>query len=401
MVSDRGEWPEVTYETLPWEFDESSPVSRTVRRRHLGPYRAALVPSIASQSLRLDSGTAARVEDAATEIARFDAELGQEIAPFSAILLRSESAASSNIEQLTASARAIAEAELRPLDRTNASLIVANVAAMDAAIALSNRLDGNAILAMHEALMIRSQPSIAGQWRQQQVWIGGQAAGPHEAMFVPPHHRHLPAAMDDLLAYLDRDDVPVLVQAAIVHAHFETIHPFPDGNGRTGRALLHAQLRNKGLTRNVTVPVSAGLLADTASYFGALDAYRSGNPVPIVERLAEAAFVAIGNGRRLVEELRAVRATWVEQLKLRRDASAWRALDVLMRHPVVNARLLADELGVAAPNVYRALEPLLAADIVAEFTDKRRNQLWRAPDVLSALDAFAVRSGRRTLPNRP
>ena len=56
--------------------------------------------------------------------------------------------------------------------------------------------------------------------------------------------------------------MPVLAHAALAHAQFETIHPFEDGNGRTGRALVHAMLRSKGLTRTVTVPISAGLLVD-------------------------------------------------------------------------------------------------------------------------------------------
>jgi Fic family protein len=394
VVSPLGAWPALTFEEFPWELDESIPASRTARRRHLGPYRAAVASQIATSTLVLPGEVGALAEDAATEIARFDAELGREIAPFAAVLLRTESAASSNIENLTASARAIAEAELVPAGRSNAALIVSNTAAMSAAVALAARLDRAAILAMHLALLEPSQPEIAGRWREEQVWIGGQAIGPHDALFVPPHHRHVAGAIDDLLTYITRDDVPVLAQAAVVHAQFETIHPFPDGNGRTGRALLHAHLRNKGLTRNVTVPVSAGLL-DTDAYCDALTAYRTGDPAAIVERLALAAFTAIDNGRRLVADLHAIRADWEGRLRLRRDAGAWRVLDVLLRHPVVNARLLASELGVAPQNTYRALEPLAAAEIIVEFTDKKRNQLWRAPDVLVALDACAARAGRR------
>jgi len=67
------------------------------------------------------------------------------------------------------------------------------------------------------------------------------------------------------------------------HAQFETIHPFTDGNGRTGRALVQAMLRNKGLTRQITVPVSAGLLSDTSAYFVALTSYRDGDAAPIVQ----------------------------------------------------------------------------------------------------------------------
>ena len=114
--------------------------------------------------------------------------MGGEIAPFGAVLLRSESAASSQIENLTASARAIAEAEIGASARRNAAEIVANTQAMEAAVALSDRLDADTILTMHRALMHSNEPGTAGAWRDQQVWIGGTTLGPHEAWYVAPHH---------------------------------------------------------------------------------------------------------------------------------------------------------------------------------------------------------------------
>ena len=389
-------WPALTYETLPWELSETVPVSRTARRRHRGTYEAAVVPEIVGQDVLLPAEVAALVEDASTEVARFDSEMGTELAPFSAILLRSESAASSKIENLTASARAIAEAELHPHARGNASLIVANTRSMNAAIALSDRIDADAILGMHEALLSQSRPDIAGRWRSEQVWIGGSDLGPHGALFVPPRHDRVPESIEDLVAFIDRDDIPVLVHAALAHAQFETIHPFPDGNGRTGRALLHAQLQNKGLTRNVTVPVSAGLLTNTDEYFDALSEYRNGNPLLIVASVAWASLAAVGNGRQLIRDLRGVRSSWDERVKVRRGATAWKIADLLLRHPVVNAPLIAEELGIAGQNTYRSLQPLVDAGVLVEFSDRKRNQLWRAPEVLEALDRFAARAGRRS-----
>lgn len=387
-------WPAVTYESLPWQ-PADVPASRTARRRYRGSYEAAVVPPIVSVAVVLASETAAVVEEAAAEIARFDAELGREIAPFAAVLLRSESAASSKIENLTASARAIAEAELHGHAGRNASMIVANERAMSAAIALAKRIDGEAILAMHAALLERSDPDIAGQWRDQPVWIGGGDLGPHGAAFVPPRHDRVPAGIADLVAFIERDDVPVVAHAALAHAQFETIHPFPDGNGRTGRALVHAHLRAKGLIRNVTVPVSAGLLTDIDGYFAALTRYRGGDPTAVVEAFAAAAFRAVANGRRLVDELHAIRHHWQGRVRARRDAAAWRVAELLLRHPVVNAALVAAEIGIAPQNAYRSLRPLADAGVLVEFTDRKRNQLWRAPEVLDALDRFAARAGRR------
>jgi len=100
-------------------------------------------------------------------------------------------------------------------------------------------------------------------------------------------------------------------------ARAAAFHPFPDGNGRTGRALIHAMLRGHGLTRNVTVPVSAGLLTDTLGHFGALTAHRDGEPAAIVETLAHASFAAAANGRQLVLDLRAIRLSWGAKLKVR------------------------------------------------------------------------------------
>lgn len=246
---------------------------------------------------------------------------------------------------------------------------------------------------MHEALLGASRPEWVGHWRNQQVWIGGRNS-PHTAKFVPPHHERVPAAMDDLVAFIAREDIPPFVQAALGHAQFETIHPFPDGNGRVGRALIHALLRGKGLTRHVTVPVSAGLLNNTDTYFEALDEYRNGDPVAIVQRLSDAAFSAIGNGRVLVEDLQWLRAEWGVALKARSNSSAWKLLDLLVRHPVINSPLVQRELGVATVNALRAIDRLTAVGILKEVSGNHRNQVWEASEVLTALDAFAERAGR-------
>lgn len=397
MVPGADTWPAVAYESLDW--DDRYPAGLAPRsevRRHRGPYEAAVTADTARLELALPGAVAAEAADAASELSRFDAEMGGEIAPFGAVLLRSESAASSQIENLTASARAIAEAEIGLTGRRNAGLIVANTRAMEAAVRLAQRLDEASILEMHRSLMEADGPEIAGRWRSGQVWIGGGSLGPHHALFVPPHHDRVAPAIEDLVTFMGRDDLPVLPHAAVAHAQFETIHPFPDGNGRTGRALVHAMLRNKALTRNVTVPVSAGLLADTQRYFDALTAYRDGDPSAIVAQFSTASFAAIDNGRRLVRELRDVRATWDDRVTARSDANVWRVADLLLRHPVINGALVARELEVRLPNVYRQIEPLVGAGVITEFTDQKRNRAWRSPEVLRALDDFAARAGRRS-----
>jgi Fic family protein len=396
MVSD-GSWPQVDWELRPWKPRIASEhVSASVRRRHSGSYRAAVVPLIADHTPQLPSEVTALAEEASVEIARFDAELGAEVAPFASVLLRSESASSSMIENLTSGAKSIALAELGSTEKHNASEIVGNVAAMRAALELAERLDADAILAMHAALLGELHPNIAGRWRSEQVWIGGASFGPHQAMFVPPHHEHMVLLIDDLVAFMGRTDIPLLAQAAIAHAQFETIHPFPDGNGRTGRALIHSMLRGHGLTNNVTVPVSAGLLTDTNSYFDALTAYRDGEPSTIVQRLADATFAATTNGRQLVAALRGIRMSWNDAVKARRGASAWQVADLLLRQPVLDAASVGAELRIAPQNAQRAIAPLADAGVLTEFTGLKRNRMWQAREVLTALDDFAARAGRRS-----
>jgi Fic family protein len=389
-------WPAVGSEDLPWRPATTFALPSGQARRQAGPYQAAVTPEIATVGdVPLSTGTRSLVTEAATEIARFDAEVGADLAPFTAILLRTESVASSRIENLTASAKAIALAELGDTDRANATVIVANTTAMQAAIALADRLDGDAILAMHEMLLGTAEPVWAGKWRTVQNWIGGSDWSPHNALFVPPHPDRVPAAIHDLERFLSRDDLPVLVQAAVAHAQFETIHPFADGNGRTGRALVHSLLRGKGLTRKITVPVSAGLLADTTRYFDALTAYREGDPEPIVERLASASFAAINNGRALVGDLHALRADWDDAISARRGASAWQLADMVLSQPVVDSSLVQRQLDVTAPAALRAIEQLVDAGALTKISGRQRYRRYSAPQVLEALDAFAVRSGRR------
>lgn len=388
-------WPSISYETRPWHLPDGGHVSRTQRKRVAGPYQAAVVPHIAAiPSVSLRKEVVALADEATAEIARFDGSVGTLLAPFASILLRSESSASSRIEQLTASAKAIALAEVGVPRHNNASQIVANTRAMEAAIALADVLDAQAIAAMQAVLLSGHAPGLVG-WRTEQVWIGGSNFGPHDATFVPPHHSHVEADIDDLLRFLHRDDVPALIQAAAAHAQFETIHPFADGNGRTGRALIHALLRARGITTNVTIPVSAGLLTDTDAYFDALTRYRAGDPEPIVASLAGASLAAIHNGGLLVEELREVRASWDDRIKARRDSVAWRIADHLLAQPAIAWSTLERAFAVGSTSAYRAVDHLVLAGVLTEVSGKGWGRIWTAPEVLTALDAFAARAGRR------
>ncbi|MFJ3384719.1 MULTISPECIES: Fic family protein [unclassified Curtobacterium] len=382
--------------TLP-RLDNPDLLSRRQRETRSTPYRAAVPPAIAGLDVSISARSLAEATDASGAITRFDAAYAHFPAPFSAVLLRSESASSSEIEHLTAGARAISEAEIDERVQGNAPQIVRNVRAMEAAIALSDDISNDTVIAMHHELLSDTAPSMVGRYRDEQVWIGGRL--PHAAEFVPPHHARVPDAMDDLVAFIRRADVPVLVQAAIAHAQFETIHPFPDGNGRTGRALLQAILRRGRVLQHLTVPVSSGLLTDLDAYFGALDAYRRGNASPIVDVVADASLAGLRNASVLADDLRQLESRWYFAMReLRADATARRIARLSIEHPVLNSRLAVQRTGATRPAVLNGLAQLVDLGVLRLGNSKQRNRIWINDAVIDALDAFADRSGRRQLP---
>lgn len=390
-----GGWPPLDWEPLQWESKVGSG-RRFMTETPYVPYKAAIPPFIAEISYTPSGEVTAVAEDAALAIRDFDHQFGDGVAPFSAILLRAESVSSSQIENVTADARSIGMAELGDDSKRNATLVVDNGAAMNAALAAADSLETGTILEMHRALMRHAHPEGAGHWRDEPVWIGASSVSPMGAEFVAPDAKRVPKLMDDLMGYAGRNDIQILAQAAIAHAQFETIHPFTDGNGRTGRALLHAMLRSKGLTRTVTVPVSAGLLNDVTGYHDALTAYREGDPGRIILLTAEATFRAIDNGRQLAGDIAAARERWKDCIKARKDAAAWKITDVLARQPVVNAKLLEDRLGLSGPTIWRQMQVLEEAGVVEGFDKFKRGRHWRSDEILDALDSFAARSGRRS-----
>jgi Fic family protein len=388
-----------------WEMDPDGAFSRAERQRGAGPYESAVPARIATYSPALPTTLAADLEDATNALMSLDAHaalaLGKDnaaLGPMSAILLRTESATSSQIENLTAGARQLALAELDESKSENAQVIVANVRAMEAALKLADRLNEQSILAMHRELLLR-QPgweSYAGIFRDELVWVGGDRASPRGARHIAPQADLVPAAIDDMLAFARRDDVPVLAQAAIAHAQFETIHPFADGNGRTGRALVQAMLRGKHLIRSTTAPLSAGLLRDTAAYFDALTSYRSGDAGPIVERFSDAARYAAVSGKKLVDDLAHEQERSRDLLgSLRRQAGAWKVLPHLIAHPVINSAYLQEHLGMNPMAAGRALDQLTAAGVLREATGLRRNRVWQQHEILGILDSYAANIRRR------
>lgn len=387
-------WPAIGTKSQAWNAPSDNDISRRQALRHRGPYQVAVVDNISSQELNVPVSRLALADEAAVELSRFDSEVGQLVAPFASILLRSEASSSSQIENLTSSPAAIVRAELGLKETANSSLIVSNQNAMTAAVAASAELNSNSILRMHKVLMQQSDPTHAGKFRQEPVWIGGSIYGPHGAEYVAPDFESVPNLVEDLVSFCNRTDLPVLVQVAIAHAQFETIHPFTDGNGRTGRALVQVLLHRMGVTRSVMVPVSAGLLRDTPKYFSALTQYRLGNPLAIIDVFAEASLLAVQNGRALAAELEAVRMQWQSMIQTRSDAGAKHLLDSLLGQPLITSARAVEILQRTPANAQLAIDKLVEVGILTQQGRAKRNRVWQADDVLLALDNFAVRIKR-------
>jgi Fic family protein len=202
--------------------------------------------------------------------------------------------------------------------------------------------------------------------------------------------------MSDLIAFAQRVDLPVIFQMAVAHAQFETIHPFADGNGRTGRALIHVMLRQAGLVTGTVVPISAGLLTDTQTYFAALSAYRAGDAGPIVQQFSDASRFAATSGRELIDRLIGQLDEARELMRgLRTQATAWQVLPHLISHPVLNSSVLTRQLKLSDTAAQRALAQLTDAGVLVERSGGRRHRIWQHEGILGVLDEYAAGLRRR------
>lgn len=344
------------------------------------------------------------LEEASAALVRFDSYavtvLGpnsSSLGPMSAVLLRTESTSSSQIENLTVGAHQLA---LTQVDQSsdNAKAVVANVGAMEAALKLAERLDEAALLTM-QAMLVSAQPggeNTAGAYRDELIWVGTSKVSPIGVSHIPPQPELVKPCMTDLLRFIHRLDIPPLLHAAITHAQFETIHPYVDGNGRTGRALVHAMLRASGVVTTTTAPLSAGLLRDTESYFAALTAFREGDATPITEEFISASLFAASSGRQLVDDLAELLDQARERLRgLRRDAAAWTALPTLLAHPVITAPSLKRQLGLTDITTQRTLAQLVERGVLEERTGRKRNRIYQHSRILQTLDIYAEQLHQR------
>lgn len=387
------DWEPHARVVVPWQ----QTVARGPRAdRLLREIEVRVPPRIAPLAYGADRPLAASMQNALSGLRQLDGSHGRRLKALNQLLLRTESVASSKIENIEASLADYGKAVLGA--RANASA-VSMAAATDALNRIvttaddTGRIEQETLREAHAVLFRRSvdQQHNAGRFRTVQNWIGGSDYTPRNALYVPPPPDQVPALLDDLFAFANRDDVPVLVQAAVLHAQFESIHPFVDGNGRIGRTLIHAVLRRRRATRHLTVPIASGLVAHREKYFDALGDYREGHAQPIVAMLTSAVIIATHESRRTATNLHEIRTEWAERLG---PVVGGSVLDKVARTlpevPTVTVEEIAARLVLPVDEVAAAVERLQEAEILAPagrgLVDRaRREKVYAATDILDEL----------------
>lgn len=315
-----------------WEAEEcaSTVESGLPRRdRRSGSYRTYLPDHLQDTPLLLPPAIDALVARAEESVRGLSGD-ARDLAGIARFLLRSEAIASSRIEGIAPAVQGVALAEpsgFEPVPDVSATaqLVANNMTVLQEArtvLASAPAVTNDHIVELRSALL-PDEPGHHGL-RTVQNWIGGSDHHPLDADFVPPAPRHVRPLMDDFVAYLNGAGHSPIVQAGLAHAQFETVHPFTDGNGRVGRALIHTVLTRRGLTTDAILPVSLVLSTLRHEYVGGLTSYRHAEPISSagshsaraawIEVFASAVLTAAARARRLAAELATLRTSWQERL---------------------------------------------------------------------------------------
>ena len=382
-------------------------VSGLPRRERLPcDYEVYIPDPLVGRKIVLHGDVAADVADAEAAIVRLNADARAlvDTEALARILLRAEAVASSRIEGLEIGARRLLHAEVaRGLEETSSDVtaneVLGNIDAMVHAVDSIGPRDPitvGLLLDIHHRLLAGTRlVDHSGRFRQEQNWIGGSNYNPCSAAFVPPPYEFVEELMSDLCEFSSSDDLPAVAQAAIAHAQFETIHPFVDGNGRAGRALVHLVLRRRGLALRVLPPVSLVLATWAQSYIDGLTQFRfvgsstSRQAVEVVNvwvgRFAAACTRSVADAITFEDRVAALEERWRERLGRVRANSA---TDLLLRSlpgaPVLTVASAAGLIGRTFKPAAEAIQRLVDAGILGQVSVGRRNRAFEAPEVVAA-----------------
>lgn len=344
-------------------------------------------------SLSLDATVAGVVSEAENAIRSLNDAAGPSLGSLARLLLRTESIASSKIEGMQLGVRELARAEVGKNASPTAMEVLANIDAMVLAVneaALVKTFGVQQITAIHKRLLEREKRKTAGRIRTQQNWIGGNDHNPCGADFVPPPPEEVEVLLADVCEAINDELLPPVVQAALVHAQFETIHPFDDGNGRTGRALIHVVLRRRNVAPRYLPPISVALAANRSRYIETLTNFRGDSVGKWIDYFADATARSAHLAKSYLTAIEALTAEWRARLSAlpdtpRSDAAAWAIIEVLPAHPLLTAAVAAEATGRSQPRVYEAIEQLETAGVLIPLAAARRHQSWEATGLLDLI----------------
>lgn len=365
-------------------------------------YQAALPLLIAERSVAVPDDLSARISALLVEMARFDVELGQRADNVPTMLLRSESSASSQIDRLTSTAQSVALAELYPKASSDARLVVANMIATQRALELPAGLSLEGIVEIHDLLLDNSHlenqtNSAFEKLRQKPVWLGGTSFTPHTALFVPPAFQHVPEYMADLIEFGTRSDLNPVVKAAILYAQFQTVHPFLTANGQTGRALIHHIFRAEGVLSSTLIPVSVGFLHNIDSLINALQSYREGDPLVIIEELVSALELALFVSRVTETSIGSLLEDWDSLVGHRKGSKIRQLPKTLVKQPVVNSAYLADSLGVTQRTATTLILRACEYGMLRHMGKRQRGDFYQSDAIINVLDEINEASTFRNI----
>jgi Fic family protein len=365
---------------------------------------------LAAAEFILDGDVAADVADAEAAVARMDAQAVAlaDTEALARLLLRAESVASSRIEGLEVGGRRLLRAEAaREFGDESADVtaqeVLGNIDAMAWAVqngGPSTPITPEMLFQIHQRLMTGTRlEAHGGRLRAVQNWIGGSSYNPCSAVFVPPPPELVGELVDDLCDFCNDDSLPAVAQAAIAHAQFETIHPFVDGNGRTGRALIQLVLRRRGRALRMVPPVSLVLATWSDQYIDALTGtrylgeFRSAAAHEGRNRwialFAAACQRSVEDAARFEARLDELRQAWREQLVRVRAGSA---VDLLIHAvagaPIVTVTSASRLIDRSFQSTNEAVARLAEVGILRPVTVARRNRAFEAHEVIDAFTDF-------------
>jgi Fic family protein len=378
------------YEHLVWQENPNGPSRKHWRG---GAYDAFIPVPISELAFDLDGEAVAAVVAAIKGLAELNASPTR-VAPLESLarsLVRTEASASSRIEGLVLSqprlARALHSQGGRASGDRRTADVLGNIEALEQAVALgasAKPITASDIQDIHRTLLrFTDDKDIAGVIRDKQNWLGGSDYHPLDASFVPPPPEHVAPLLDDLCAFIERTDVAAIAQAAIAHAQFETIHPFADGNGRVGRALIYSILKRRGEAERYIPPVSLVLGAEPRTYIQGLTDYRDGRVSEWCAVFAHATQRAAEVAHQLSGDIEALQSRWLTQLgNPRRDAAVRQLIAVLPSHPVIDIAAGVQITNKTPQAVGAAINRLETADILRQLNPKKWGRVWECDELL-------------------